>query len=434
MGTTGYSTGPHLHFSLYRDDGDGVWEGSSRDRPVDPYGWDWELKGVDPWVRVDGEPSHYLWIHELVPRRELLGTEGGVMTDTADAVEVTFPPDAFSGWATFEVSLDAVVGPLDPLLRSIHSFLVLVREWTQSDNSTEGNLSMQASTELRLTKPVTLTVMYTNTDVLHVDESRLTLRRWDETAAAWEGLSTTVDLESRTVTAQTDKLGNFDLQAPLLCAGDSLELDDSHLRSHQVWPDDPPVARGFDVAQDRDWVKFNADQGVTYTIRTLNLAGGADTVVNLYDVDAFSLLAGNDDAGGGPSSQLVWAAPYTGTFFVETLSAPGATTGCSTTYELRITTYEAPQADFSVSRTSGFAPLPIRFTDTSTGDYDESLWHFGDGITSTYTSPTHTYTDVGAYTVTLTISGMGGTSSETKPGYITVRGYRIYLPLTVRNK
>jgi hypothetical protein len=85
-------------------------------------------------------------------------------------------------------------------------------------------------------------------------------------------------------------------------------------------------------------VRFDAVQGVSYTIRTQNLAGGADTVLNLYDVDAVTLLASNDDAGGGPASELVWTAPYTGTFFVETVSAPGGTTGCSATYELTIAT------------------------------------------------------------------------------------------------
>jgi hypothetical protein len=61
-------------------------------------------------------------------------------------------------------------------------------------------------------------------------------------------------------------------------------------------------------------------------------------VLNLYDVDAVTLLASNDDTDGGPASELVWTAPYTGTFFVETVSAPGGTTGCSATYELTIAT------------------------------------------------------------------------------------------------
>lgn len=69
------------------------------------------------------------------------------------------------------------------------------------------------------------------------------------------------------------------------------------------------------------------------------VAGCFTTVLNLYDVDALTLLTSNDDAGGGPTSELVWTAPYTGIFFfVEVVSAPGGITGCSATYELTIAT------------------------------------------------------------------------------------------------
>lgn len=44
MGSTGNSGGPHLHFGVYRDDGDGIWEGGRLDRPVDPYGY----RGAQP--------------------------------------------------------------------------------------------------------------------------------------------------------------------------------------------------------------------------------------------------------------------------------------------------------------------------------------------------------------------------------------------------
>jgi len=96
-----------------------------------------------------------------------------------------------------------------------------------------------------------------------------------------------------------------------------------------------------------------------------------------------------------------------------------------------ITVYTPVQADFTASPTSGIAPLTVVFTNTSTGDYMTSLWDFGDGITSTLTSPTHIYTAAGIYTVTLTVSGLGGSDTEAKAGYITVR-YGVYLPLIMR--
>ena len=46
----------------------------------------------------------------------------------------------------------------------------------------------------------------------------------------------------------------------------------------------------------------------------------------------------------------------------------------------------------------------IYFTDQSSGNPTFWLWNFGDGITQATQNPTHTYTDPGLYTVTLTIS------------------------------
>jgi PKD repeat protein len=93
-----------------------------------------------------------------------------------------------------------------------------------------------------------------------------------------------------------------------------------------------------------------------------------------------------------------------------------------------------PQADFTAEPTSGVAPLTVVFTNTSTGGYASSLWSFGDGITSTLESPTHTYTAAGAFTVTLTVNGGGGSHTQTKPTYILVQEkHSAYLPLIMRN-
>jgi subtilisin family serine protease len=70
-----------------------------------------------------------------------------------------------------------------------------------------------------------------------------------------------------------------------------------------------------------------------------------------------------------------------------------------------------PTAGFTVSTASGVAPLPVQFTDTSTGSIDAWNWNFGDGDSSTEQNPTHTYTVAGTYTAQLTVSNDGGTST-----------------------
>lgn len=77
-------------------------------------------------------------------------------------------------------------------------------------------------------------------------------------------------------------------------------------------------------------------------------------------------------------------------------------------------------ADFSANRTAGSAPMPVVFTDASTGTINSYAWDFGDGGTSTEKNPSHIYANAGIYAVSLTVSGSGGTKSIAKTGFIKV--------------
>jgi PKD repeat protein len=81
-----------------------------------------------------------------------------------------------------------------------------------------------------------------------------------------------------------------------------------------------------------------------------------------------------------------------------------------------------PSAGFVASPRGGPVPLTVAFTDESMGDITAWLWDFGDGVTSTLQSPSHTYTLTGTYAVSLTVSGPEGSDTEIKPAYITA-GY-----------
>jgi len=116
-----------------------------------------------------------------------------------------------------------------------------------------------------------------------------------------------------------------------------------------------------------------------------------------------------------PTHTYTAAGTYTVTL---TVNGPGGTAAISQTHY--ITGYTPVEAAFTAAPTSGFAPLTVTFTNTSSGDYTTSLWEFGDGLTSTLESPTHTYTTIGTHGVTLTVSGPGGTDTLTRTDYITV--------------
>jgi PKD repeat protein len=85
-----------------------------------------------------------------------------------------------------------------------------------------------------------------------------------------------------------------------------------------------------------------------------------------------------------------------------------------------ITLRAPPRAGFTAWPTKGLPSLTVAFTNTSRYDYDASLWSFGDGTTSTLESPTHTYGLLGVYSVTLTVSGLDGTDTLTRPRWIQV--------------
>jgi len=81
-----------------------------------------------------------------------------------------------------------------------------------------------------------------------------------------------------------------------------------------------------------------------------------------------------------------------------------------------ITAYNSPSANFSVDATTGCAPLIVNFMDLSSlGDapIQSWRWDFGDGNIDTINqNPTHTYTTVGNFDVTLVVLDSNGCSSS----------------------
>src|SRR5207244_945940 len=79
-----------------------------------------------------------------------------------------------------------------------------------------------------------------------------------------------------------------------------------------------------------------------------------------------------------------------------------------------------PTADFTANTTSGQAPLAVQFTDRSSGSITSRDWDFGDGSSHSSTqSPSHTYNNAGDYTVTLKVTGSGGSNSKSLAIHVT---------------
>ena len=112
-----------------------------------------------------------------------------------------------------------------------------------------------------------------------------------------------------------------------------------------------------------------------------------------------------------------------GDYSVSLTVGDGATTDTETKIDF-ISVGDLIVADFTADPLTGLAPLTVNFTDTSSGDITSWEWDFdNDGnIDSTDENPTHVYTEIGIYTVSLTVSDGTNTDIEVKPDYIEATG------------
>ncbi|MDQ3747953.1 MAG: PKD domain-containing protein [Acidobacteriota bacterium] len=91
--------------------------------------------------------------------------------------------------------------------------------------------------------------------------------------------------------------------------------------------------------------------------------------------------------------------------FVESTAMPD-------TYITNVAAVALPAANFTMSQSSGTAPLTITFTDLSTGTITGWFWQFGDGTTFTGQNPPAKTFPVGNYVIRLTVSNASGSTFQ----------------------
>jgi gliding motility-associated-like protein len=171
-------------------------------------------------------------------------------------------------------------------------------------------------------------------------------------------------------------------------------------------------------------LSFAAKGQVTSSFKAATTSGCAPLVDSFTSTSTGPITGYFWDFGTGttsvlkdPSTSFTTAGTYTVTL---TVYGPGG----PKTSSMIITVYPLPVVSFVASDTAVCPGTPTTFTSTTVGGTPgpiSYLWSFGDGFTSTATSPVHTYVATGFYTVTLfATNSMGCVCSLSVARYIHV--------------
>lgn len=194
--------------------------------------------------------------------------------------------------------------------------------------------------------------------------------------------------------------------------GPSLRADDQ-LAARWLYPNGsappppsptvPAAPSGLTASPSGTTVTLNwADNATNETSQSVYYAVGNGGFVKVADV-----------AANARTSTLTGFSP--GTYRFEVTASNSAGESAPSNIASATIASSTVTASFSVAPASGVANSTVfSFTDQSTGAITARSWAFGDGATSAAASPTHVYATAGQYTVTLTVSGGGASSSTSR--------------------
>ncbi len=153
-------------------------------------------------------------------------------------------------------------------------------------------------------------------------------------------------------------------------------------------------------------------------------SGCSPVVVQFTDQSTGSPTSWHWDLGNGGSSTLQnpsasYITPGTYTVILTATNSNGSTK--DTAY---ITVHTSPTVAFTADTTTACGTKTVTFTNQTipgAGGTVSYFWDFGDGDSSTAISPTHTYTYLGTFAVSLVVINSNGcTSTLTKNNYVKV--------------
>jgi hypothetical protein len=128
----------------------------------------------------------------------------------------------------------------------------------------------------------------------------------------------------------------LDANSTICSGGDEYEPDNMAAQATLIAADGARQLHTFHRADDVDWLKFNANQGRTYLIETLDLGVTSDTIVWLLASGGVSAITYSDDSSDNDrASRIIWTAPADDTFLLQ-VENYRKMTGAEARYAVRV--------------------------------------------------------------------------------------------------
>jgi hypothetical protein len=126
---------------------------------------------------------------------------------------------------------------------------------------------------------------------------------------------------------------------------DAFEPDDTMALAKSIDTNGIPQSHTLDPPGDHDYLSFEVEAGMSYTVETGNLGLACDTVLVMYDEDG-TKLADDDDGGEQElASRLSWTAREDGLLFIEVKSFDEEAQAGNTEYDIWVSKSEPIHVD-----------------------------------------------------------------------------------------
>jgi hypothetical protein len=126
---------------------------------------------------------------------------------------------------------------------------------------------------------------------------------------------------------------------------DAFEPDDTMALATMIETDGIAQSHTLDPPGDRDYLSFEVQAGMQYTVETGNLGPACDTVLVMYDEDGTALTDDDDGGEQALASRLRWTAGEDGVLFIEVESFDQETEVGNTEYDVWVSKSEPVLVD-----------------------------------------------------------------------------------------